>query len=191
MNSRKKNLLLVQITIFLVASALLYNTYRDKNKEVEKFVKIEAETDPNTNSFTDIEYSGFDLNGNRYVLQARQANFETKSPEIINMKEVFARFFLKDETVLIVTSDEGLYNNITLDMDFKKNVKADYSTHTLFSDLLSYSNSNAKLIAAGNVRGESIEKGEFSADNVEYELTDKTLNLSMFGSKQVNVKLKN
>ena len=191
MNSRKKNLLLVQITIFLVASALLYNTYRDKNKEVEKFVKIEAETDPNTNSFTDIEYSGFDLNGNRYVLQARQANFETKSPEIINMKEVFASFFLKDETVLIVTSDEGLYNNITLDMDFKKNVKADYSTHTLFSDLLSYSNSNAKLIAAGNVRGESIEKGEFSADNVEYELTDKTLNLSMFGSKQVNVKLKN
>ena len=191
MNSRKKNLLLIQITIFLVASALLYNTYRDKNKEVEKFVKIEAETDPNTNSFTDIEYSGFDLNGNRYVLQARQANFETKSPEIINMKEVFARFFLKDETVLIVTSDEGLYNNITLDMDFKKNVKADYSTHTLFSDLLSYSNSNAKLIAAGNVRGESIEKGEFSADNVEYELTDKTLNLSMFGSKQVNVKLKN
>lgn len=191
MNSRKKNLLLIQITIFLVASALLYNTYRDKNKEVEKFVKIEAETDPNTNSFTDIEYSGFDLNGNRYVLQARQANFETKSPEIINMKEIFARFFLKDETVLIVTSDEGLYNNITLDMDFKKNVKADYSTHTLFSDLLSYSNSNAKLIAAGNVRGESIEKGEFSADNVEYELTDKTLNLSMFGSKQVNVKLKN
>jgi|TARA_B110000444_G_C18825830_1_gene590262 hypothetical protein len=190
-NSRKKNLLLIQITIFLVASALLYNTYRDKNKEVEKFVKIEAETDPNTNSFTDIEYSGFDLNGNRYVLQARQANFETKSPEIINMKEIFARFFLKDETVLIVTSDEGLYNNITLDMDFKKNVKADYSTHTLFSDLLSYSNSNAKLIAAGNVRGESIEKGEFSADNVEYELTDKTLNLSMFGSKQVNVKLKN
>jgi hypothetical protein len=190
-NSRKKNLLLIQITIFLVASALLYNTYRDKNKEVEKFVKIEAETDPNTNSFTDIEYSGFDLNGNRYVLQARQANFETKSPEIINMKEVFARFFLKDETVLIVTSDEGLYNNITLDMDFKKNVRADYSTHTLFSDLLSYSNSNAKLIAAGNVRGESIEKGEFSADNVEYELTDKTINLSMFGSKQVNVKLKN
>tara|TARA_B110000881_G_C18335676_1_gene393939 strand:+ start:108 stop:683 length:576 start_codon:yes stop_codon:yes gene_type:complete len=190
-NSRKKNLLLIQITIFLVASALLYNTYRDKNKEVEKFVKIEAETDPNTNSFTDIEYSGFDLNGNRYVLQARQANFETKSPEIINMKEIFARFFLKDETVLIVTSDEGLYNNITLDMDFKKNVKADYSTHTLFSDLLSYSNSNAKLIAAGNVRGESIEKGEFSADNVEYNLTNKTLDFSMFSLEQVKVKFKN
>ena len=53
------------------------------------------------------------------------------------------------------------------------------------------SNSNTKLIATGNVRGESIEKGEFSADNVEYDLGDKSLNFSMFGSKQVNVKLKN
>ena len=99
------------------------------------------------------------------------------------MQQVIAKFYLKDETILTVTSDEGLYNNITLDMDFKKNVEADYSTHTLFSDLLSYSNSNAKLIAAGNVRGESIEKGEFSADNVEYDLTRKTLDFSMFDLK--------
>ena len=55
----------------------------------------------------------------------------------------------------------------------------------------SYSNSNAKLIATGNVHGESIEKGEFSADSVEYNLQDKALSFSMFGSKQVNVKLKN
>ena len=41
------------------------------------------------------------------------------------------------------------------------------------------------------MRGESIEKGEFSADNVEYDLTNKTLNFSMFGNKHVNVKLKN
>ena len=43
MTSRKKNLLLVQITIFLFACALLYNTYRDKKPEKENFVKIEAQ----------------------------------------------------------------------------------------------------------------------------------------------------
>ena len=74
---------------------------------------------------------------------------------------------------------------------FRENVKADYLTHTLLSDMLSYSNSNAKLIATGNVQGESIEKGEFRADNVEYNLVDKTINFSMFGGKQVNVKIKN
>jgi|TARA_B110000967_G_C18685788_1_gene460458 hypothetical protein len=190
--SRKKNLLLIQLTILLVGLALLYNTYRDKNKkELETFIKIETETSPDTNSFTDIEYSGFDLNGNRYVLKARRANFKTETPELINMKEVIADFYLKDNTVLTVISEEGLYNNVTLDMSFENNVQTNYLTHSLFSDLLSYSNSNAKLIATGNVRGESIDKGEFSADNAEYDLASKTLNFSMFGNKQVNVKLKN
>ena len=105
------------------------------------------------------------------------------------MKIVFAKFYLKDNTILSVTSDLGLYNNKTLDIEFKDNVKADYSTHTLLSDLLSYSNLNAKLIAAGNVRGKSLDKGEFFSDNLEYNLTDKTLNFSMSGTKQVNVKI--
>jgi len=191
--SRKKNIFLTQITIFLVATALLYNTYRDKNKnkENEPFVKIEIETDLDTNSFTDIEYSGFDLTGNRYLLKAGQADFKTETPELINMKIVEAKFYLKDNTILTVVSEEGLYNNITFDMNFRTNVKANYLTHTLLSDFLSYSNSNAKLNASGNVRGESIEKGEFIADNVEYDLTDKTLDFSMLDNKQVNVKLKN
>jgi len=189
--SRKKILFLIQLTIFFIAIALLYNTYSDKSKETESLVKIKTTTDSDTNSFTDIEYSGFDLTGNRYVLNAGKADFRTETPELINMRLVNAKFFLKDDTILTVASDKGIYNNITFDMEFKENVKADYLTHNLLSDLLSYSNSNSKLIATGNVRGTSIEKGEFIADNVEYNLKSKTLNFSMFGSKQVNVKLKN
>ena len=191
MTSRKKNLFLIQFTIFLVAVALLYSTYRNKNKETEVFVKIESETSLDTNSFTDIEYSGFDLTGNRYVLKAVKADFKTESPELIKMRGVLAKFYLKDSTILTVRSDEGLYNNVTLDMNFKENVKANYLTNFLLADQLSYSNSKGKLIAAGNIRGESIEKGEFSADNVEYDLTNKTLNFSMFGNEQIKVKLKN
>jgi len=189
--TRKKNLFFIQLTIFFVAVALLYNTYRDKNKSTETVVKVKIETSPDTNSFNDIEYSGFDLTGNKYLLKAVKADFKTESPELINMKIVEAKFYLKDNTVLTVNSDEGLYNNVTLDMIFRENVKADYLTHNILSDSLSFSNTNAKLIATGNVHGESIDKGEFNADNVEYDLTNKTLNFSMFASKRVNVKLKN
>jgi hypothetical protein len=188
---RKKNILLIQLVIFLVASTLLYNTYRDEKKDDETFVKIELETNPNTNSFENIEYSGFDLNGNRYILNAKEAEFKTEKPELINMAGVTAKFYLKDGTFLSVVSEKGLYNNVSLDMKFEENVRAEYLTHTLLSDLLSYSNLKAKLIATGNVRGESIEKGKFSADNVEYDLKNKTLNFTMFDSKQVNIKLKN
>ena len=191
MTSRKKNLFLIQITIFLVAIALIYDTYRDKNIEKKLFVPIRAETDSEINVFTDIKYSGFDLVGNRYVLNAGKANFKTESPELTNMEKVVANFYLKDDTILTVVSDEGLYNNITRDIDFRKNAKADYLTHSLLSNLLSYSNSKSKLIATGNVRGESIENGEFIADNVEYDLINKTINFSMIGDKQVKIKLKN
>jgi hypothetical protein len=188
---RKRVIILVQLTIFLVALFLLYNTYRDKNKIPINVMLIEPETDPDTNSFTDIEYSGFDLNGNRYTLNAVQADFKTETPEIIKMEGVIANFYLKDNTILKVVSNKGLYNTTTLNMNFKENVKSTYLTNNLFSDQLTYSNSESKLLASGNVRGESVEKGEFFADNVEYSLTDKTLELSMFGNERVNVKLKN
>ena len=191
MTDRKKKILLIQFIIFLIAAFLLYNTYRNKNEITKEIVKIKAETDSNTNSFTDIEYSGFDLNGNRYTLNAGKADFNTEKPEAINMKNVVANFYLKDNTILTISSDEGFYNNISLDMNFKENVKAAYLTNTLLSDRLNYSNSDGKLLASGNVRGESVEKGKFIADNVEYDLTNKTLDFSMFGNKQVNMKLKN
>jgi len=189
--NRKKKIKLIQVTIFLVALSLLYNTYRDKSKITKKIVEIKSETAPNTNSFTDIEYSGFDLNGNRYRLGAGLANFKTTAPEKINMKNVEANFYLKDDTILKVVSDKGLYNNISLDMKFKKNVKTTYLTNKMFSDRLNYLNSSGKLIATGNVRGESVEKGNFFADNAEYDLSSKMLNFSMFNKKRVNVKLKN
>ena len=191
MISRKKSLFLIQLTIFLAASFMILNTYRDKNEEKKDLVKLKTESNNNVNSFTDVEYTGFDLNGNRYELNAANADFKTEKPELINMQEVIAKFYLKDDTVLTVTSNAGIYNNVTLDMDFKENVKAEYLTHTLLSDLLSYSNLDGKLISTGNVKGKSVDRGEFSADNVEYDLSDKTLNFSMFGTKQVNVKIKN
>ena len=191
MKSRKKKIISVQIIIFLVASLLLYKTYHRENKYVEEAQEVVVANDPDTNSFNDIQYSGFDLSGNRYVLDASNATFKTKTPERINMKGVVANFYLKDNTILTVISDEGLYNNLTLDMEFKQNVKSTYGTNTLISDELIYFSDNGKLIISGNVRGESIEKGKFFADNVEYNLTNKTLDFSMFNDGQVNIKLKN
>ena len=193
MIDRKKKIISIQLVIFLFASFLLYDTYRDKNKKIEKVeevTKIEIKTNPEINSFDDIEYSGFDLNGNRYVLTAGVAEFKTGKPEAIDMKNVVANFYLKDDTILEVFSDEGFYNNITLDMKFKKNVKVSYLTNVLLSDQLTYSNSSGKLLASGNVQGESVEKGEFFADNVEYDLTKKILNFSMSDKEQIKIKIK-
>ena len=75
MIDRKKKILLLQITIFLVASFLLFNTYREKESE-EASISIESDSNTDTNSFTDVKYSGFDLKGNRYTLSSGVANFK-------------------------------------------------------------------------------------------------------------------
>ncbi len=196
MTSRKKNILLIQVFIFFLASFLLYNTYRDKSvdsvkdKSKDKGINIEVTSNPDTNSFEKIVYSGLDLNGNRYSLFAERAEFRTEKPEFINMEGMIAYFYFKDNTVLKVVGDTGYYNNQTYNMQFRENVKAEYLTNYLFSDQLTYSNTEGRITITGNVKGESIQ-GDVVADNIEIDLKDKTANFSMFSDKQVNVNLKN
>ncbi len=192
MTTRKKKILGIQIIIFLFASTLLYNTYTDKEvleNENKEIIKIESKSDPDTNTFEDVEYTGLDLNGNRYSIRAERADFKVKFPEMINMSGMVGFFYFKDNTVLKVIGDNGYYNNKTYDMEFRENVRADYLTNYLLSDKLVYSNTDGKLTISGNVRGESIQ-GDVFADNVEYDLNEKILDLSMLDEKQVNVKIR-
>jgi hypothetical protein len=194
--SRKKNILLIQFFIFFLALFLLYNTYRDKSvnsvdeKSKNKGTNIETTSKPSINSFEKIVYSGLDLNGNRYSIFAEKAEFKTEKPEFINMQGMIAYFYFKDDTVLKVIGDTGYYNNKTYNMQFRENVKAEYLSSFLFSDQLTYSNTEGRITISGNVKGESIQ-GDLVADNIEIDLKDKTANFSMFSNEQVNVNLKN
>ena len=189
MTNRKKSIKLIQFTIFLVALFLFYNTYQNKNESIKNPIKVESKINSDTNSFNNVTYSGFDLNGNRYTLQAEIAEFKTETPELINMKKVIANFYLKDNSLLKVVSNEGLYNNETFDMSFKEDVKASYLKNVMLSGQLNYSSSSGNLLASGNVRGESVEKGKFFADSVKYNHTKKILDFSMFGNNRVKVKI--
>ena len=57
---------------------------KSENDNVEETIK---------NKFTDIEYSGLDLNGNRYILKSKRAEFEVEKPELILMNIVKATFY--------------------------------------------------------------------------------------------------
>ena len=104
-------------------------------KEIEKKVKNQNIVNSESGDvFYNIEYSGFDLSGNRYVLKSKEAISNTANKEIIYMSYVNATFYFKDDTVLYVQSDKGVYNNRTLDMNFYKSVKANYENSKLFSD---------------------------------------------------------
>ena len=120
-----------------------------KQKEIkEQFVDSNQKGD----IFYNIEYSGLDLAGNRYFLRSKEAYNDSSNQEMVSMRDVEAIFYFKDNTVLNVKSDEGVYNNKSLDMIFKKNVKAVYEGSELFAGKAEYSNSGSYLIISDKVK---------------------------------------
>ncbi len=199
MTKRKKNILLIQALIFITAILLIYYTYGNKSQKVDNSNNIseiakedsfKKEGDTQSNTFLDVEYKGVDLRGNRYEVRSEVADFKVDNPEIINMKIMSAVFYFKDGTILKVRGDYGTYNNKNNDMNFRENVTAEYEKNYLFADNLDFFNTKNSLTIYGNVRTESI-KGNMTADNLKFDLLKQTLDISMLGNKQIDMKLKN
>ena len=135
--------------------------------------------------FFNIEYSGFDLQGNRYSLKSEEAFIDKLNSEIVYMKNVNAIFYFKDNTVLYVSSNNGIYNNKTLDMKFEQNVKANYLSSELFAEKAEYSNSESFLSIYENVRINDI-KGNLIADKLLFDITSQKLDITSYKDKKIN-----
>ena len=198
MIERKKKLRIIQVSLLLLGVLILFFTYKDNNSIKEKKI-IEKKTlevvkeqlakqSQNQDVFYNIEYSGLDLAGNRYILKSEEAYAEKNNQEVINMKFVKAIFYFKDNTVLNVSSDNGIYNNKTLDMDFKGNVNAEYEGSKLFSHSAKFSNSESYLIIEDDVEIEDV-RGTVVADKLYFDIKKQTLNITSFNESKINANI--
>ena len=199
MTSRKKKLRLIQLILLITGIIIIFSTYYKKEnvsntQKNSELIKKENQTnaeieDGESDVFFNIEYTGLDLNGNRYILRSEEAQLENERPEIVYMKVVHATFYFKDNTTLTVWSDKGIYNNKTLDMQFSDNVRAEYLYSKLFAEKANYSNSENYLSISENVRINS-EKGDLIADKLLFDITKQNLDITSFKDNKVNANLK-
>ena len=129
-----------------------------------------------------------DLAGNRYILKSKKASNKKENQKIVNMESVEAIFYFKDNTVLKVLSDKGVYNNETLDMVFNKNVKANYEGSELLAQKAEYSNSKSFLIISEKVKITDI-RGTMVADELLFDIKNKTLNIASYDDKKINANI--
>jgi hypothetical protein len=192
---RKKKLRLFQTILLIVGIIIIFIIYTDKGLFLNK--KINQKTTPlienettgqKENIFYNIEYSGLDLAGNRYIIKSKEATTNASNQEIVNMKFVESFFYFKDDTVLKVKSDYGTYNNKTLDMFFDSNVKANYQNSVLFAENAEYSNSENFLSISGKVRIEDF-KGTMFADKLLFDIKKQKLNITSFNDDKINANL--
>ena len=197
MVERKKKIKIIQISLLLLGLLIIFFTYIKKDNtsvdriitsEAQKKIKQQLESQSKGDIFYNIEYSGLDLAGNRYVLKSKEATTDKNDQEIVNMRFVTAIFYFKDGTVLNISSEDGIYNNRTLDMLFQRNVKADYIESKLSADKAEYSNSKSYLIISKNVIIEDT-RGSIIADSLLFDIKKQTLEIAAFKDNKINANI--
>ena len=195
---RKKKLRFLQLILLLAATLIIVFTYskrdnelQDKiiSKETEKKIQKQiASQSEDGDIFFNIEYTGLDLAGNRYILKSEEAFSKKSNQEIVELKTVEAAFYFKDNTVLKIYSNTGKYNNKTLDMSFFGDVKALYEDSRLFAQKAEYSNSKSYLEISEKVKINDT-KGTMVADKLFFDIKKQTLNIAAFEDKKVNTNI--
>ena len=193
MTKRKKKLLIAQIFLIIFSIIIIFYTYNfnNNNKEiVSKTIQEKIEKNLDTKNqdvdlFFNIEYSGIDLNGNRYVLKSKEAKTDKINQNSIIMKGVNGIFYFNDGTTLNVKSHKGIYNNKTLDIIFIKDVEAFYKNGELFAQKAEYSNSKNYLKLTEDVHILDI-KGEMFADELFFDIKKNTLDIASYKNNKIN-----
>tara|TARA_B100000963_G_scaffold158750_1_gene138143 strand:+ start:1006 stop:1623 length:618 start_codon:yes stop_codon:yes gene_type:complete len=194
---RKKRLKIIQFCLLSIGIITLIFTYSDKinfnkkliSKEFKKEIEnkiIDKNEDIEGNVFYNIEYSGLDLAGNRYILSSKSAINNPLNEDMIDMTGVTATFYFKDGTILKIESEFGEYNNNTLDINFKSNIKAEYEESILKAQYAEYSNSKGFLKITDDVIVNDIQ-GNLTADKLLFDIKSQTLKIETFNENKISV----
>ncbi len=194
MIDRKKKLKIIQFFLLIFSLLIIYLTYYNKkinntdlaeSEAIKKTLKDKDDGD----LFFNIEYTGLDLRGNRYLLKSKKARLDELKPEIVHMNTVHAIFYFKDNTILYIWSDKGIYNNKNFDMKFSNNVRAEYMDSKLFAEKANYSNTENYLSIYENVRINDI-RGNLIADKLLFDIKKQNLAITSFNDGKINANVK-
>ena len=199
---RKRKLRFIQITLLLFGLLTIFFTYIKKENNFEENLiakktktilekQLSNQEASKNDVFYNIEYSGFDLNGNRYIIVSKEALINKELAELVNMKDVDAKFYFKNDVMVSIQSDEAIYNNKTFDIEFFGKVLGNYLNSKLFAQNANYSNSEGFISVSNDVK--IIDpRGTIFAKKLLFDIKAKTLKITSKKNEKVkaNINLK-
>ena len=196
---RKKKLRIYQIILLISGTLIILLMFVKKNIPTEEKIisdnlkKIIEEQKSNSdskdgNTFYNVKYSGLDLKGNRFSIISNEGTTSDLNSNLVEMKGVTANFYFKDNSNLEISSKEGTYNNESLNIIFKSDVKALYENSELYADQAEFSNSNNYLKVSNNVK--IIDpKGTMLADQLIFDINTKTLKITSLKNNKIKSRI--
>ena len=188
----KKNLV-VQIFLVIFAVSLLFFTYflGSNNLKMKKEIaeKESALSNPDVSSLVEnVSYVGSNNDQIFFEIKSKVSEIFNDKPDLSYMKNVTATIRLADGRVIYIKADKAIYNKLTNDTSFTKNIVATESDNQITCDNLDLVLTE-NLIKIYNNINITNKTGVLLADMVKINMLEKNANIFMYDNKS-KVKLK-
>ena len=200
----------IQLVLLLILVLIIFfisNTYfstedkiNDENKILSLDIKEKELKDKNVviknididNEIINLTYEKFDINGNKYVIQAKKGLLDssTNRTNIIYMDEVEASLTYLNNDKLNIYSKEAIFDRESFKTTFSNNVKLIYQEQTLESDYLDFLIDKNIAIFRDNVKYYN-QNIEAFGDTISINLSTKEIDIKSKNQKKIRIKQKN
>ena len=188
----KKALQLFILFVIIILGIFFYNTYLKEDQKVEnteliKEIKEEEEgkiKDIQNNIIKNLKYDVKFENNSQYSISADLSELTyIDDEEIVNMNGVKAIIIDENNSLIIITSNQAVFNNKTYNTVFSENVKIDYLKNEISSEKLELDFDKNIVTITNNVVYEGMQ-GFLKTDNIKIYLLTKNVEIFMNDKKK-------
>ena len=188
----KKALQLFILFVIIILGIFFYNTYLKEDRKVEnteliKELKEEEEgeiKDIQNNLIKNLKYDVKFENNSQYSISADLSELTyIDDEEIVNMNGVKAIIIDENNSLIIITSNQAVFNNKTYNTVFSENVKIDYLKNEISSEKLELDFDKNIVTITNNVVYEGMQ-GFLKTDNIKIYLLTKNVEIFMNDKKK-------
>jgi len=175
----------IYIQIFLFSTILIslvwfYNKYFNKKNEIQNNTNLTQEKNINetkSNLIYNLNYKSTDLDNNTYMIKSDSGEISENGNDFF-MNTVYAKITLNDQTEIIITADNAVYNSINYNTKFFGNVTSKYGEHSIYSEKMNLNFDINKIKIFEKVLFKNLNT-TIKTDNIEFDLITKNVLISM------------
>ena len=175
--------------LFLIILCSFYFKYFSSNKQssiTQKTNDNSKSLEAKGNLIKDMKYENTDISGNKYFIYSEYGEVDVNNPDIILMKNVFAKVEIFKKDTIYINSFSAKYNLINYETNFNKDVELKYLDHVIFTENMDLSFQKNFAWLYTDVVYKSFDY-ELFADKIEIDLITKNSKIYTDNGKKVKI----
>ena len=174
---------------FLIILFSFYFKYFSSNKQssiTQKTNDNSKSLEAKDNLIKDMKYENTDISGNKYFIYSEYGEVDVNNPDIILMKNVFAKVEIFKKDTIYINSFSAKYNLVNYETNFNKDVELKYLDHVIFTENMDLSFQKNFAWLYTDVVYKSFDY-ELFADKIEIDLITKNSKIYTDNNKKIKI----